>query len=90
MNSIVSQNRASHWLLEHGPQELESLLRTIVHDPAAAKQDCALSLLDVEGNVAAWYAGAELVFGYAGVEVDGEHVSLFDLDEDAFRKVNDR
>ncbi len=90
MNSIVSQNRASHWLLEHGPQELENLLRTIVHDPAAVKQDCASSLLDVEGNVAAWYAGAELVFGYAGVEVEGEHGSIFDLDEDAFRKVNDR
>ena len=39
-------------------------------------QDYALFLLDVEGQVAAWYAGAERIYGYKSDEVIGQHVSL--------------
>ncbi len=45
-------------------------------------QDYALFLLDVDGRVAAWYAGAERIFGYTSGEVLGLHVSLVEQDED--------
>jgi formate hydrogenlyase transcriptional activator len=48
-------------------------------------QDYALFLLDVDGLIVAWYAGAERIYGYKGDEVAGKHVSLFYPDEDAHR-----
>ena len=51
-------------------------------------QDYALFLLDEGGNVAAWYAGAERIFGYKSEEAIGQHVSLFSPDEDARGKLH--
>jgi formate hydrogenlyase transcriptional activator len=48
-------------------------------------QDFALFLLDVDGKVVAWYAGAARIYGYTSEEVLGQHVSLFYPDEDAVR-----
>jgi formate hydrogenlyase transcriptional activator len=39
-------------------------------------RDYALFLLDVDGRVAAWYAGAERIYGYKSDEAVGQHVSL--------------
>lgn len=38
--------------------------------------DYALMLLDVSGQIAAWYSGAERMYGYAVEEALGQHVSL--------------
>jgi formate hydrogenlyase transcriptional activator len=48
-------------------------------------QDFALFLLDVDGKVVAWYAGAERIYGYTGEEASGQHVSLFYPEEDTLR-----
>ena len=48
-------------------------------------RDCALFLLDVDGHVVAWYAGAERIYGYRTGEVAGQHVSLFYPNEDTLR-----
>jgi PAS domain S-box-containing protein len=53
-------------------------------------QDYALFLLDAEGQIVAWYAGAERRYGYKGGEVIGQHVSLFYPDEDALRKLREK
>jgi formate hydrogenlyase transcriptional activator len=53
-------------------------------------QDYALFLLDVDGHVVAWYAGAERIYGYKSDEVIGRHVSLFYPDEDALRKLQEK
>ena len=53
-------------------------------------QDYALFLLDVDGQVVAWYAGAERIYGYKSGEVIGQHVSLFYPDEDALRKLQEK
>jgi formate hydrogenlyase transcriptional activator len=53
-------------------------------------QDYALFLLDVDGQVVAWYAGAERMYGYKSGEVIGQHVSLFYPDEDALRKLQEK
>jgi len=38
-------------------------------------QDYALYLLDIEGRVAAWYSGAERIYGYRTEEILTQHVS---------------
>ena len=52
-------------------------------------QDYALFLLDVDGRVAAWYAGAERIYGYKSDEIAGQHVSILYPDEDALRKLQE-
>ena len=47
------------------------------HSPVPAwVDDCALCLLDVEGRIAAWYGGAERLYGYQSASVIGKHISL--------------
>ncbi len=53
-------------------------------------RDYALFLLDVDGLVVAWYAGAERIYGYKSSEVVGQHVSLFYPDEDALHKLQEK
>jgi formate hydrogenlyase transcriptional activator len=53
-------------------------------------QDYALFLLDVDGQVVAWYAGAERIYGYKSGEAIGQHVSLFYPNEDALRKLQEK
>jgi PAS domain S-box-containing protein len=50
-------------------------------------QDYALFLLDTDGNVVTWYAGAEPIYGHKSREVIGRHASFFYPDEDAPRKL---
>lgn len=52
-------------------------------------QDYALFLLDVDGTIAEWYAGAERIYGYACSEATGQHVSVFSPDVDPFRKLQE-
>jgi formate hydrogenlyase transcriptional activator len=53
-------------------------------------QDYALFLLDVDGQVVAWYAGAERIYGYKSGEVIGQHASLFYPDQDALRELQEK
>jgi PAS domain S-box-containing protein len=39
-------------------------------------QDYALYLLDREGHIAAWYSGAERIYGYRAEEAAGRHISF--------------
>jgi PAS domain S-box-containing protein len=45
-------------------------------------QDYAILLLDLEGNVISWNAGAERLKGYTAAEILGRHFSNFYTDED--------
>jgi formate hydrogenlyase transcriptional activator len=53
-------------------------------------QDYALSLLDVDGKVVAWYAGAERIYGFPSGEVVGQHVSFFYPSENAVREIQEK
>jgi formate hydrogenlyase transcriptional activator len=53
-------------------------------------QDYALFLLDIQGQMVAWYAGAERIYGYKSGEVIGQNVSLFCPDDDALRELQDQ
>jgi len=48
-------------------------------------QDYALFLLDVDGLIVAWYAGAERIYGYTSSEIVGQHLSSLYLSEDTLR-----
>jgi len=48
-------------------------------------RDYALFLLDVDGQIAAWYAGAERIYRYKSDEVVGQHVSVLYPGEDKLR-----
>ena len=53
-------------------------------------RDFALFLLDAEGQIAAWYAGAERIYGYKSAEVAGKHFSFFMPDEGARKLTQER
>jgi formate hydrogenlyase transcriptional activator len=53
-------------------------------------QDYALFLLDVEGRIAAWYGGAERIYGYTSSEIVGQTATLFYPDEDAPLKLREK
>ena len=48
-------------------------------------QDYALFLLDPDGQIAAWYAGAERIYGYKSGETAGRHVSFLYASDDSLR-----
>lgn len=48
-------------------------------------QDYALFLLDVDGQIATWYSGAERIYGYKSDEVIGQHVSFLYPGEEVVR-----
>jgi PAS domain S-box-containing protein len=59
-------------------------------DPARAAdrvpswvRDCALVLLDADGRVAAWFSGAERIYGYKSGEAAGQDLSFLYSSEDA-------
>ncbi len=53
-------------------------------------QDYALFLLDTDGRIVAWYAGAERIYGYKSDEVVGASASMLYPDEDAIRKLQEK
>ena len=53
-------------------------------------QDYALYLLDADGLIAAWYAGAERIYGYKSDEVIGQHVSILYPDAEAHRQLQEK
>lgn len=66
-----------------GPAEMDKV--SSKSSVPAWVQDYALCLLDVGGQVVAWYAGAERIYGYKSSEALGRHVSLFYPDEGTLR-----
>jgi diguanylate cyclase (GGDEF)-like protein/PAS domain S-box-containing protein len=49
-------------------------------------QDYAIFMLDCDGNVASWNAGAQRINGYSADEIVGRHFSTFHTAEDVERK----
>ena len=56
-----------------GPGSQDELYRLLVENI----RDYAVYVLDPEGNVVTWNAGAERIKGYAASEIIGKHFSLF-------------
>jgi len=63
---------------EEALRESEERFRLIVQ----AVKDYAIFMLDTDGNVATWNAGAERIKGYSAEEIIGRHFSIFYSQDD--------
>ncbi len=68
LHDITEQKQAEQKL-----QESEARFRLIVE----GAKDYGIFMLDTQGNVATWNAGAERITGYAAEEIVGRHFSSF-------------
>jgi diguanylate cyclase (GGDEF)-like protein/PAS domain S-box-containing protein len=75
---VMSQSRASVRARRKAERTRDELLGLLVADV----QDYAIFVLDVEGNVSSWNAGAERFKGYRSEEIIGRHFSAFYPPED--------
>ncbi|NOG73021.1 PAS domain-containing sensor histidine kinase [Roseicella sp. DB1501] len=66
--------------------EIERRFRLLVQ----GMTDCALYMLDVEGHISSWNAGAERIKGFTEAEVLGTHFSRFYTAEDRQRDLPSR
>ncbi len=79
--AIVSEKRAAEAL-----RQSELQFRSLV----AGVTDYALIMLDPEGIVSSWNAGAERIKGYAAAEIIGRHFSTFHTTADRYNGLPDR
>lgn len=63
---------------EEALQASEELFRSLVH----CVKDYAIFMLDTEGRVSSWNAGAQRIKGYSAEEILGQHFSIFYPQED--------
>jgi len=70
----LSERRATEEALRRSEERFRLLVQSVT--------DYAIYMLDVDGNVASWNAGAERFKGYAPDEIIGRHFSRFYTDED--------
>ena len=86
LGALLAQLQASHGELELRVRERTRLLadserrfRLMVESVV----DYAIFMLDPEGRVASWNAGAQRIHGYSAAEIIGQHFSRFYPPEDA-------
>ncbi|BBE70666.1 hybrid sensor histidine kinase/response regulator [Oharaeibacter diazotrophicus] len=65
----LTDRRAADEALRRSEQQFRLLVQSVT--------DYAIFMLDPQGNVASWNAGAERIKGYAPAEILGEHISVF-------------
>jgi len=70
----ISERRAAEQALFASEQRFRMLVQGV--------RDCAIYMLDEDGVISNWNAGAAAIKGYAAEEIIGEHFSLFYTEED--------
>lgn len=70
----LTERKASEERLRRSEERFRMLVQSVT--------DYAIYMLDVEGHVSSWNAGAERFKGYSAEEILGEHFSRFYTDED--------
>ena len=73
----LSERRRAEESLRHSEERFRLLVEAV--------RDYAIFMLDTDGRVVSWNAGAERIKGYAAHEIIGKHFSVF-YPEDARRK----
>jgi PAS domain S-box-containing protein len=73
----LSERRRAEESLRHSEERFRLLVEAV--------RDYAIFMLDADGRVASWNAGAERIKGYAAHEIIGQHFSVF-YPQDARRK----
>jgi PAS domain S-box-containing protein len=75
---VVRRGLVARRIAERGLREAEERLRLLID----GVQDYAILMLDPEGRVASWNAGAQRTKGYNAEEIIGQHFSRFYPPED--------
>ncbi|TCR87666.1 PAS domain-containing sensor histidine kinase [Rhizobium sp. BK376] len=70
----LSERKAAEEVLKRNQEQFRLLVQGVT--------DYAIYMLDPEGRVSSWNAGAQRIKGYAPDEIIGEHFSRFYTDED--------
>ncbi|MBR0948373.1 PAS domain S-box-containing protein [Bradyrhizobium japonicum] len=70
----LTERRAAEAKLRESEQQFRLMVQSVT--------DYAIYMLDVEGNVASWNAGAQRIKGYGPEEIIGRHFSNFYTEED--------
>ncbi len=70
----LSERKEAEQSLHHSQEELRLLVESVT--------DYAIYMLDPEGHVVSWNAGAQRIKGYRPEEIIGRHFSDFYIDED--------
>jgi PAS domain S-box-containing protein len=83
---VLVEELAERKQAEGALRESEERFRLLVE----GVRDYAIFLLDPEGRVASWNAGAERIKGYPAEEILGEHFSRFYASEDVARGIPER
>ena len=78
----MTERKRQEEVLEAEKERFRSMVQEV--------EDYGIFMLDEDGHVASWNAGAERIKGYRRAEILGEHVSTFYPEEDAETGVPDR
>ncbi|MEW6306210.1 MAG: PAS domain S-box protein [Verrucomicrobiota bacterium] len=81
-----ADDRRKHKDIEHALHESEERFRLLVE----GVKDYALCMLDPEGRIMNWNAGAEWIMGYSASEIIGRHFSCFYPTDDVAQSKPDR
>jgi PAS domain S-box-containing protein len=80
-----------HLLLLHDKTTPAVAGKNLTRNPLTSwVRDYALFLLNVDGQIAAWYAGAERIYGFEHAETVGRHLSVLYPGEDAFVELQEQ
>ncbi|GAA3473574.1 PAS domain-containing sensor histidine kinase [Nonomuraea roseola] len=82
----VTRDRTQQRLAEQALRESEERFRLLVQSVV----DYAIFMLDTEGHIASWNAGAQRIKGYRADEIIGSHFSVFYPPEDVASGKPDR
>ncbi|MFC7718750.1 sensor histidine kinase [Nonomuraea recticatena] len=82
----VTRDRTQHRMAEHALRESEERFRLLVQSVV----DYAIFMLDTEGHIVSWNAGAQRIKGYRADEIVGSHFSVFYPPEDVASGKPDR
>jgi PAS domain S-box-containing protein len=71
-NLRLTQDNARRYHAEQMLRESEQRTQLIIN----SVKDCAIYMLDTDGNIASWNAGAQELNGYSSAEIMGRHFSV--------------